>query len=65
MDARKIKDGIECCIENTCEVCEVCPYFKPSEHSDACTGNLLADALELIEQLEERIAIMTEIKEGR
>ena len=51
-EIKKIKEGLECCASPV-SMCAVCPY-------DYNCAQVKADALDLIEELEERIAIMTE-----
>lgn len=60
-DPKDIKRGLDKCL--SIALCNGnCPYADLGyEH---CCGELNKDALEYIEQLEERIAIMTEGKEG-
>lgn len=54
---KEIKVGLSRCSEG-CALSE-CPYY-PVRYGAECQGKLASDALEYIEQLEERIAIMTE-----
>ena len=58
MDKDKLKSGLRFCISNTDCKCngKICPYY----FENTCINVVAADALEYIEQLEERIAIMTE-----
>ena len=54
----EIKKGLECCAMS---VCDNCPY-KDCESYDECTGELTADALACIKQLErERDAAIKDI----
>ena len=61
-DKNKVKKGLECCIESDREcVCpDDCPY--DDDDNDVCEALVKVDALKLIEELEERIAIMMEGK---
>ena len=51
-EVKKIKEGLECCASPV-TMCAECPYI-------GICAQVKADALDLIEELEERIAIMTE-----
>lgn len=56
---KEIKDGNRIChMDNDCG--KRCPYHKCED--EECISNLALDTVEYIEQLEERIAIMTEGK---
>lgn len=57
-DKNKVKKGLECCIESDREC--VCPYDCPydDDDNDVCETLVKVDALKLIEELEERIAVM-------
>ena len=55
----EIKKGIEKCLSDV-PCCYECPYAGKFVTGDKCVGELKADALEYIAQLEERVAIMTE-----
>ena len=59
-DKNKVKKGLECCIESDREcVCpDDCPY--DDDDNDVCEALVKVDALKLIEELEERVAIMEE-----
>ena len=52
----EVKKGLKICIMGNMDNCRGCPYFK----DENCDCEMLADALELINGLEERIAIMEE-----
>lgn len=56
-----IKKAFRICATGRCKdgMGNVCPYLNERR----CTTSVMDDALELIEELEERIAIMTEGKE--
>lgn len=57
-DPKQIKDQMRKCF-SLLHCKDGCPYFEESGE-DKCIEKLFDDALEYIEQLEERIAIMTE-----
>ena len=60
-DTEKIKKAFRICATGKCrdDMGNDCPYLNESR----CTTKVIDDALECIETLEERVAIMTEGKE--
>lgn len=66
MNSEKIKKGLVCCMKWTGEPdtatchCSDCSYTNMDIFGQRCLIDLINDALELIEELEERVAIMEE-----
>ena len=60
MDIKQLKESLKCKADGRFPTCwdKACPYH--CYQNDCDTENMTANALEYIEQLEERIAIMSE-----
>ena len=49
----EIVKALECCIKSvTYNECEKCPYYDDENEALVCTGNLLTNAIDLINRLQ-------------
>lgn len=55
-DIEKVKKGLKTCSTGNIDNCRKCPYFEAED----CDCEMISDVLDVIAELEERIAIMEE-----
>lgn len=59
----EIKNGLECCINDTYGCYEKCPYFNSLSNGVDCAVKMHADALAYITQLEARVPKWISVEE--
>lgn len=59
----KVIRGLECCYKDEIQHCADCPYVEsPDDDLLVCTGDVIADALELLKAQEPRVMTLEEVE---